>query len=99
MRPPAIVTYMSYSGLSIVRSLGRRGIQVFALDPDLGQLGMSSRFCVKQQLPQIEESLERNIDFIVQLACSLGEKPVLFPTGDNVIHAYSAHQDLLKNHV
>src|SRR5438045_2205052 len=43
MRPPAIVTYMGYSGLGIVRSLGRRGIPVFTLDPSLAEIGMSSR--------------------------------------------------------
>ena len=96
MRPAAIVTYMSYSGLGIVRSLGTRGIRVFALDPDLGQMGMSSRLCVRLQCPSIEESLERNLGFLVQLAASLPEKPVLFPTGDNILHGYSFREDFLK---
>jgi predicted ATP-grasp superfamily ATP-dependent carboligase len=96
MRPAAIVTYMSYSGLGIVRSLGRRGIPVFAVDPDLGQLGMSSKFCVRRQCPRIEESADQNFDFLLQLASSLPEKPVLFPTGDNLIHGYSAREEALK---
>jgi D-aspartate ligase len=96
MRPAAIVTYMSYSGLGIIRSLGKRGIPVFALDPDLSQLGMSSKFCVRRQCPRIEESADRNVDFLVRLAGSLQEKPVLFPTGDNLLHGYSARQEVLE---
>jgi D-aspartate ligase len=96
MRPAAVVTYMSYSGLGIIRSLGRRGIRVFALDPDLGQLGMSSKFCVKLQCPSIEESPEQNFDFLVRLANALREKPVLFPAGDNIVHGYSSREEVLR---
>ncbi len=99
MRPPAIVTYMSYAGLGITRSLGTQGIPVFALDPDLDQMGMSSRFCVKQQCPRVEECVEQNLDFIVGLAGSLRETPVLFPTGDNLLHAYSVREGFLQPHV
>ena len=56
MLPPAIVTYMGYSGLGIVRSLGRRGIPVFTLDPNLAEIGMSSRFCNPRQCPAIDKS-------------------------------------------
>src|ERR1041385_2180712 len=99
MRPAAIVTYMGYSGLGIVRSLGRRGIPVFTLDPDAGEIGMSSRFCSSRQCPALDQSEETNLDFLVRLARSLPEKPVLFPTSDNVVHAYSAHEHILKPYI
>jgi D-aspartate ligase len=98
-RPAAIVTYMGYSGLGIARSLGRRGIPVFTLDPDLNEIGMSSRFCTAQQCPSIDTSERHNLDFVVRLAQSLAEKPVLFPTTDNVVHSYAAREDVLKPHV
>jgi D-aspartate ligase len=96
MRPAAIVTYMSYSGLGVIRSLGRRGIPVFALDPELEQIGMSSRFCDRRQCPSVEESEDANIEFLTALACSLPEKPVLFTTGDNTLHAYARREDVLR---
>jgi D-aspartate ligase len=99
MRPAAIVTYMGYSGLGIVRSLGRRGIPVFTLDPDAGEVGMSSRFCNRQQCPPMEKSVESNLDFLLRLARSLPEKPVLFPTSDNVVHGYSAREDVVKPYI
>ena len=30
---PAVVAYMSYLGLGLVRALGREGVPVYALDP------------------------------------------------------------------
>src|SRR5215470_13285170 len=98
-KPAAIVTYMGYSGLGIVRSLGRRGIRVFTLDPDLTEIGMSSRFCTRQECPPIEKSERDNFDFLARLASSLSDKPVLFPTSDNVVHAYAGREDILKSHL
>ncbi len=99
MRPSAIVTYMGYSGLGIARSLGRRGIPVFTLDPEAGQIGMSSRFSISRQCPAIDQSEERNLDFLLHLARSLPEKPVLFLTGDNTLHTYAARESVLKEYL
>src|SRR5437763_2392061 len=99
MRPPAIVTYMGYSGLGIVRSLGRRGIPVFTLDPSLAEIGMSSRFCNARQCPAINKSEDGNLTFLLTLARSFPEKPVLYPTSDNVLHGYARHEDVLKPHI
>jgi predicted ATP-grasp superfamily ATP-dependent carboligase len=90
---------MGYSGLGIVRSLGRRGIPVFTLDPNLGEIGMSSRFATARQCPAIEKSKEQNLDFLVGLARLLPEKPVLYPTSDNVVHGYAAREDVLKPYI
>ena len=99
MLPAAIVTYMGYSGLGIVRSLGRRGIHVWTLDPDLHAIGMSSRYCTSRECPAMEKSEEQNLDFLVRLARSLPEKPVLFATSDNIVHGYSARDDVLKPYI
>src|ERR1051326_5977769 len=99
MRPAAIVTYMGYSGLGIVRALGRHGIPVFTLDPNPDEIGMCSRFCNPRRCPPIEKSEELNLDFLLRLARSLPEKPVLFPTSDNVVHGYSSREDILKPYI
>lgn len=96
--PAAFVTYMSYSGLGIVRSLGRRGVPVFALDPDRTQIGMTSRFCRGVSVPRVEEREDEHLDVLVRLARSLPEKPVLFPTGDDTVLCYARHEDSLRKH-
>lgn len=95
-KPAAFVTYMSYSGLGIVRGLGRRGIPVFALDPDRTQIGMTSRFCRARVVPRVEEREDEHLDALVRLARSLPEKPVLFPTGDDTVLCYARHEESLK---
>ena len=97
-KPAAFVTYMSYSALGIIRSLGRRGIPVFALDPDRTQVGMTSRFCRPCVVPRLEEHEDEHIDFLVRLARSLPEKPVLFPTADNTLFCYARHEEELRKH-
>lgn len=97
-KPAAFVTYMSYSGLGIVRCLGRRGIPVFALDPNRTQIGMTSRFCRARVVPRVEEREAEHLDFLVRLARSLPEKPVLFPTGDDTVLCYARHEDSLQKH-
>ncbi len=96
--PPAVVSYMSYSGLGIVRSLGRLGVPVYALDPDSKKIGMDSRFCKSKPCPSIESDESKHIDFLIQLSESLGQRPVLFPTGDNTVLCYAKYEQVLKNH-
>jgi predicted ATP-grasp superfamily ATP-dependent carboligase len=96
--PPAFVTYMSYSGLGIVRSLGRQGIPVYALDPNANQIGLDSHYCKGLVCPSIEESEKEHIDFLINLSQSLGQKPVLFPTGDNTVYCYARNENLLKKY-
>jgi len=50
---PAVVLYMSYLGLGLVRALGREGVRVFALDPHPDALGMNSRYCTPVVTPDL----------------------------------------------
>lgn len=96
--PPAVVSYMSYSGLGIVRSLGRLGVPVYALDPDPKKIGMDSRFCKNKVCPSIESNENDHIEFLIELSKHLGQKPVLFPTGDNTVLCYAKYENILRNY-
>ncbi len=95
--PPAVVTYMSYSGLGIVRSLGRQGIPVYALDPNPKQIGMNSRYCQSKICPSVESNENEHIEYLISLSKTLGEKPVLFPTGDNTVLCYAKYENILED--
>lgn len=95
---PAVVTYMSYSGLGIVRSLGRRGIPVYALDPNPRRIGMNSRYCQSKVCPSVESNENEHVEFLIQLSKTLGERPVLFPTGDNTLLCYAKYENILRNY-
>jgi predicted ATP-grasp superfamily ATP-dependent carboligase len=88
---------MSYSGLGIVRSLGRRGVPVYALDPNANQIGIDSHYCKGLVCPAIEDSEKEHIDFLIELSQSLGQKAVLYPTGDNTVFCYANYESRLQN--
>jgi predicted ATP-grasp superfamily ATP-dependent carboligase len=92
---PAVVTYMSYAGLGIVRSLGRKGIPVYAVDSDPHKVGMQSKYCTPLICPDINESEEKFIRFIIELGKKFDKKAVLYPTGDKMVLAFSKYREKL----
>jgi D-aspartate ligase len=93
---PAVVSYLGYSGLGIVRSLGRRGIPVVALDPDPRQIGMSSRFCCALQCPDQKKAEDEYLNFLIKLGQWFGRPAVYYPTGDNTVLFFSRHREALE---
>jgi D-aspartate ligase len=93
---PVVLSYMSYSGLGIARSLGRRGIPVVALDPDPRQLGMSSRYCCALQCPDQKKAEQDYLNFLLELGRLLGRRAVFFPTGDNTVLFYARYREVLE---
>lgn len=89
---PAVVTYMSYAGLGIVRSLGRKGIPVYAVDSDPNKVGMQSKYCIPLVCPDINESEEKYVQFFIDLGKSFDQKAVLYPTGDKMVLVFSKHR-------
>lgn len=97
-RPPAVITYMSSSGLALARSLGKRGVDVHVVDADAYALGMRSRYCTPHICPDVEASEEDYIAELVRIAESLPLRPVLFSTGDKTTLAISRHREVLGEH-
>lgn len=95
---PAIVSYMSPSGLALVRSLGRRGVPVYAVDSSPNEVGMGSRYCTPLVCPDVSTSEDAYIEFLLDLGKKLPEKGVLFPTGDRTVLAFSRHREELARH-
>jgi predicted ATP-grasp superfamily ATP-dependent carboligase len=95
---PAVVAYMSYLGLGLVRALGRAGVRVFALDPHPDSLGMNSRYCTPVITPDIKENAGRYLDFLVEFGRRLPAKAVLYPTGDPTVVLFSQERELLSRY-
>ena len=95
---PVVVSHMSYSGLALVRSFGKKGIPVYALDPNEEQVGMNSKYCESIVCPSIENEEENHISFLIDLARRLEKKPVLFPTGDIGLLCYAKHEEVLNEY-
>jgi predicted ATP-grasp superfamily ATP-dependent carboligase len=89
--PPAIVVDVGFvNGLAAIRSLGRAGVRVFAVDHRTSALGLRSRFATKVLAPN---PLEDEEGFVAALR-GLGSG-VVFATHDEGLRAIARHRDEL----
>jgi D-aspartate ligase len=86
MKPPAIVVGVGWvAGLAAIRSLGRRGVRVLAVDDRRSALGFRSRYAEPHVAPS------RSGDEYVAFLRTLGEG-VVFPTHDDDLEVISRAQ-------
>ncbi len=91
MGPPAIVVDVGFvNGLAAIRSLGRAGVRVFAVDHRPSALGFRSRYAMPLLSPS---PLDDEAGF-VQTLSALG-RGVVFPTHDEGLAAIARHRDEL----
>ena len=91
MKPPAVVVGVGWvAGLAAIRSLGRAGVRVLAVDDRDGALGFRSRYGEARLAPnRIEQR-----DAFVRFLADLGEG-VAFPTHDDDLETIARHRDEL----
>jgi len=95
--PPVIVIGLNSCSLSLIRSLGRRGIRVVGLYDDIYEkYFLESKYCsVKIKISSVHN--ESLIDFLINdLASKLKEPAVLFCASDMTVLTVSKHEDQLK---
>jgi D-aspartate ligase len=91
-RPAAVVAKVGWvNGLATIRSLGRAGIPVYALDYGSNELGFYSRYAEPVVCP---DPMERELEFI-QFLADLGERLArpapIFPSNDELLNAIAKH--------
>jgi D-aspartate ligase len=91
VRSPAIVVDVGFvNGLSAIRSLGRAGVRVFAVDHRSSALGFRSRFATKVSAPNPLEDEEGFVSALRPLGPG-----VVFATHDEGLRAVARHRDEL----
>ena len=98
MTPGAIVIGGDYQGLGIVRSLGRRGIEVVVID-DEHSISRHSRYVsAAYRFPNLRDE-EQTINALLALARRRDvEGWLLYPTREETVAALSRHRDELLQH-
>src|SRR5205814_9415634 len=89
--PAAVVDVGWVDGLAAIRSLGRAGGRVVAVDHRPSALGFRSKYAEALVSPDPFEDEHRFVNVIR----ALGEV-VVFPTHDNVLNAIARHADDLQ---
>jgi D-aspartate ligase len=86
--PAAVIDVGWVNGLAAIRSLGRAGVRVLAVDHRPSALGFRSRYAERLLSPDPFEDEHRFVNFIR----ALGEV-VVFPTHDDSLHAVARYAD------
>jgi len=89
-----------YTALGAIRSLGRRGVEVIALDYHFpSAYALASRYVKRKMLcPDINQDEKALVNFLVELGQDFKMKPVLLATADSYALMISRNADLLKNY-
>jgi D-aspartate ligase len=98
-RPSAVVVGMCAHGLAVARSLGRRGVQVHALEANDSLPGNTTRHAALH--PARDVNGAGLIDALLELRPRLGSAalpPVLFLTNDNMVSVVAQAWPLLADH-
>jgi D-aspartate ligase len=94
----AVVACMTNTGMTVARSLGRKGIPVLGVDSDPASPGMYSRFCQNQVSPDPGTCPEDVIEALIETAGSYDHRPVLVPTSDEYLEIISDHRIELEKY-
>src|SRR3989338_5747752 len=94
--PPAVVLGMTATGLSVARSLGRKGIKVYGLESNSHEPGMFSRYAKPLIVPNAIENEDGFIDYIVDLGKKLSPRAVLLCAADEYVAAVSRNREKLE---
>lgn len=95
-RPPAIVIEVGWvNGLGAIRSLGRAGLPVVAVDHRTWALGFRSRYAHRLLAPDPLVDEDGFIAALLSLGDELGRPAPIFPTHDEHLNALARHRDEL----
>ena len=97
---PVLITPLDeHMGLDIARSLGKRGVPVYALDSDSKAVGKYSKYVQFSHCPDIEENEGiPYLQFIVDFVKKIGSKVVLFPLSDEHVLFFSRQRETLREY-
>ena len=97
LRPSALILGFGVHGLAIARSLGRRGIEVEAADPDAAQPHRHSRYCRRfHDVDSLDD--EGLVEFLIGFGRRRRGRTALFVTMDRTVPLVSAHRDVLQEY-
>ncbi len=96
-RPAALVVDVGFvNGLAAVRTLGRAGVPVLALDHRPSALGLRSRLGLPVLCPNPTVDEDGFVDFLDELGSELPAPAPVFATHDEALNALAAARDRLE---
>jgi D-aspartate ligase len=95
----AVVSSCEYpNGLAAIRSLGRRGIDVVAVDDDRRAIGMNSRYARPVLAPSPMQDERGFVSSLRELGETFDRPAVFYATSDPVLRAVAENEHVLGEH-
>ena len=90
--PVVVINALHQGGLGITRTLGRLGVPVYSVAPDGFAPSLSSRYCHKRLIWNIENvSADESVKYLLGVAQSIGRRPLLIASADDSAALFVAH--------
>ncbi len=94
--PVLVLSAQNYGCLGIIRSLGRLGIPVHAVDANPPRAAARSRYLARRHVFDLAAAApEATVDYLLDLGRQLGGGTILIPTWDQTSLLVSAYADVL----
>lgn len=95
--PVLLLRSVRHGGLGVVRTLGRLGVAVYAVDSDPNTFSFSSRYCRGRYVWDIDRAPEdQTLEFLAGIGRKLGGRTILIPTSDTAALFVAAHTEALR---
>jgi D-aspartate ligase len=96
-RGTAVVVEVAWvNGLAAIRSLGRKGLRVLAVDNRQFALGFRSRYAEPRLAPDPLDNEDGFIEALRAIAAEMDGPLPIFPTHDEHLNAIARHADVLR---
>jgi D-aspartate ligase len=94
-RPPVVVAGAYQTGVVLMRNLSRREIETCCTDCDAEQPGFKTVYGKSHLCPNPDTEPAEWVQFMIELAKSIGRKPVLIASADQFVSAIADHASAL----
>ncbi len=82
---PVVVLTSRIGAVTIMRSLGQYGVNIYATDADASSPALTSKYCKKKYIKKYDESKpEEYLEFVLNIGKELGKKALLIQTSDTM---------------
>lgn len=93
----AVICNCAYNALSIIQELGKKGIDVHAVD-SFRNIGTTSKYATYHKSPNPTIHEEAFVEFLIELSDEFDDEPVLIPANDHWASAIAKHRDHLLDY-
>jgi len=97
-RPPVVVASVFQTGLNLMRDLEEKDLRVIGVDADPSNQGFRSKYGISLLCPNPDKYPEAWLEYMIDLARAIGEKPVLIAASDLFVAAIGQHALALRDH-